>query len=743
MTDKQEKSTKDPTAQPDDFPDLKPTKSFWGAGAKVEPKNKGCKTLPVGKNLKCLVGKTFVITGCLDSLERDECSDLIKKYGGRATGSVSGKTNYLIAGVDEFGEIMKGSKYKKAETSKTCEIINEDDLFKLIQHDYDPENAVQDDLAYQMPEEPELIPEASPKKPAASAAAAGGAPAATAAAPRGNDTDSFSLWTDKYKPKTMKDLIGNQESIKKLHTWLSQWKVQLKQQNAKLSAAAAAAEAAAAGKKGKAAKAKAPTLPKGKEMKKSALLSGPPGIGKTSAASLVARELGYEVLEFNASSVRSKKAIMEQVMPKVGNHSIGEYYTSSGEASTARELVLIMDECDGMSGADRGGIATLIELIKETKFPIICICNDRQHQKVRSLANHCLDVPFARPTSRHMLAKMMKIAYSEGLKVSPNQIVSAAESSGCDVRQVINVLQMAQSSAAGMADYSEESSKKDRQCMLGPFDVVWPLFSREEVSKTSINQRIDYFFVDFSMVPMIVQENYLAYRPASAKNVVDELDAVSRAADAIAESDLTTPYIRGANQNWGLLPFAGVQSTVAPAYHMRCEAGGGPRSQGWQANSIKFPGILGKMSSTNKRHRILSLLQAHTRHRASTDKAGMRLDYLPRFRHMITDPLVNRGKEGIVEAMEKMELYGIDREDYDTLTEVVFKEDHNPVNDIPTAVKTAFTRAWNQRQKDFVQVSKGKKKGAKAATSLPEEKPATQNEDEDFIDDEEDDHQYM
>ena len=66
--------------------------------------------------------------------------------------------------------------------------------------------------------------------------------------------------------------------------------------------------------------------------------------------------------------------------PLIGNRSIGEFYTS-GDAQT-KEIVLIMDECDGMSGSDRGGIAMLIELIKETKYPIICICNDRQHQKV-------------------------------------------------------------------------------------------------------------------------------------------------------------------------------------------------------------------------------------------------------------------------------------------------------------------------------------------------------------------------
>lgn len=59
-----------------------------------------------------------------------------------------------------------------------------------------------------------------------------------------------------------------------------------------------------------------------------------------------------------------------------------------------RKTVLIMDEVDGMSGSDRGGITKLIQLIKTTKIPIICICNDRNSTKIRTLRNYCLDLSF-------------------------------------------------------------------------------------------------------------------------------------------------------------------------------------------------------------------------------------------------------------------------------------------------------------------------------------------------------------
>lgn len=48
----------------------------------------------------CLEGLTFVVTGVLESMERDEAKSLIERYGGKVTGSVSRKTSYLVLGRD-------------------------------------------------------------------------------------------------------------------------------------------------------------------------------------------------------------------------------------------------------------------------------------------------------------------------------------------------------------------------------------------------------------------------------------------------------------------------------------------------------------------------------------------------------------------------------------------------------------------------------------------------------------------
>ena len=172
------------------------------------------------------------------------------------------------------------------------------------------------------------------------------------------NTSSNSLWTTLYHPTKSSDLVGNPSKIDKLKKFLAEWKADTKKE-------------------------------------KAALLSGPPGVGKTSSATIIARELGYEPIEFNASDTRSKKALEDHISELLGNKTITSMFAAKKSTIPKnRKTVLIMDEVDGMSGSDRGGITKLIQLIKTTKIPIICICNDRNSTKIRTLRNYCLDLSF-------------------------------------------------------------------------------------------------------------------------------------------------------------------------------------------------------------------------------------------------------------------------------------------------------------------------------------------------------------
>lgn len=78
------------------------------------------------KNGAVFSGKTFVITGTLPGLGRKEAAELIESYGGRVTGSVSGKTDYVLAGENA------GSKLDKAQTLGVP-VLSEEELRKMIE----------------------------------------------------------------------------------------------------------------------------------------------------------------------------------------------------------------------------------------------------------------------------------------------------------------------------------------------------------------------------------------------------------------------------------------------------------------------------------------------------------------------------------------------------------------------------------------------------------------------------------
>lgn len=101
---------------------------------------------------------------------------------------------------------------------------------------------------------------------------------------------------------------------------------------------------------------------------------------------------GFELIEFNASDTRSKKALDSVVKAATQSRSISDLFSGKKEC----RKVIIMDEVDGMSAGDRGGNAELIQLIKKTAIPIICICNDHSSPKMKSLAGHCMDLKFRR-----------------------------------------------------------------------------------------------------------------------------------------------------------------------------------------------------------------------------------------------------------------------------------------------------------------------------------------------------------
>ena len=118
------------------------------------------------------------------------------------------------------------------------------------------------------------------------------------------------LWVEKYKPTGTKNIIGQQgdrSNLKKLQNWLKGWDKHH--------------GIAATGKP----LARPPPWGASKDdgaWAKAALLSGPPGVGKTTTSYLVAKEMGYEIMETNASDTRSKKALDNEISDAMSSKSV-------------------------------------------------------------------------------------------------------------------------------------------------------------------------------------------------------------------------------------------------------------------------------------------------------------------------------------------------------------------------------------------------------------------------------------
>eukprot|EP00405_Crypthecodinium_cohnii_P032267 CAMPEP_0206522782 /NCGR_PEP_ID=MMETSP0324_2-20121206/67191_1 /ASSEMBLY_ACC=CAM_ASM_000836 /TAXON_ID=2866 /ORGANISM="Crypthecodinium cohnii, Strain Seligo" /LENGTH=462 /DNA_ID=CAMNT_0054017019 /DNA_START=16 /DNA_END=1406 /DNA_ORIENTATION=- len=173
-----------------------------------------------------------------------------------------------------------------------------------------------------------------------------------------------------------------------------------------------------------------------------------------------------------------------------------------------------MDEVDGLGAGDRGGNAALIRMIKQTKNPIICICNDHSSPKVRSLAFSCYDIRFSRPTKSTIAQRVAEIAASEGLGVEANAMEALAESCGNDIRHVLNQLQVMaalpqyKNDILGYTDMQGRLSEinKDSSIMMNTFEACRNLLTSSLVLNMKTRDRFDHFFLDPNIMHLFIQE---------------------------------------------------------------------------------------------------------------------------------------------------------------------------------------------------------------------------------------------
>ena len=195
------------------------------------------------------------------------------------------------------------------------------------------------------------------------------------------------MWSEKYRPQRLIDLIGNEDARKSFVEWFKKWR-------------------------------------KGT---KPLLLVGPPGIGKTTMANLASRDFNFDMISLNASDVRNKKNIQEILEPVLGNQTI------------LGQPMIFIDEVDGIHGrSDYGGVEALINILKESTIPIILAANNGSSDKMKKIKKVVKTIVLRPLPPRLLRLYLNMILEKENAQINPGILIKLISKSNGDIRSMLN-----------------------------------------------------------------------------------------------------------------------------------------------------------------------------------------------------------------------------------------------------------------------------------------------------------------
>jgi replication factor C large subunit len=180
--------------------------------------------------------------------------------------------------------------------------------------------------------------------------------------------------------------------------------------------------------------------------KRAVILFGPSGTGKTALAYALASETDAEIVELNASELRNREKV---------NEIIGE--ASKQKSLFSNKKILLVDEIDGISTTDRGGLGEIIAITEKSAFPVIITANNIWDHKFSLLRNKAELVQLKEVSPSIIFSITQKIANKEKINVSDDMLKRISFNVRGDVRAAINDLQAI---ANGDEDAVDERNKE-------------------------------------------------------------------------------------------------------------------------------------------------------------------------------------------------------------------------------------------------------------------------------------------
>jgi replication factor C large subunit len=233
-------------------------------------------------------------------------------------------------------------------------------------------------------------------------------------------------WAEKYRPAHIADIVGNATAVRQMADWARTWT----------------------------------------RKSRPLLIYGKPGIGKTSSAWGLAADMGWDVVELNASDQRTA-AVIERVA--------GAGSTTASLSGASHKLIII-DEADNLQGtADRGGAKAIVDCISQARQPVILIANDL-YGISGEIRNRCDPVQFKAVQARSIVPRLKYICSAEKVRCGDNVLRVIAESAGGDIRSAVNMLYASSIGRTTLDDGEVHTSQKDERVSI--FSLITALFQK-------------------------------------------------------------------------------------------------------------------------------------------------------------------------------------------------------------------------------------------------------------------------